>query len=176
MAAALKPAEIFERAADEGQRRLDQSLLELIATAFIAGFTIIFGMIAMGIIDALARPSLGEMAKVLAALGFGVGIVFLVIGRAELFSENFLDPMAAAFRPGEKQIAGKLARLWSLTLILNVLGGAVLIAVVSVEGTLPEEPRARLIGSPRRSLIGRGFRHSCGRSSAERWSRCFRSS
>ncbi len=137
MAAALKPAEIFERAADEGQRRLDQSLLELIATAFIAGFTIIFGMIAMGIIDALARPSLGEMAKVLAALGFGVGIVFLVIGRAELFSENFLDPMAAAFRPGEKQIAGKLARLWSLTLILNVLGGAVLIAVVSVEGTLP---------------------------------------
>ena len=137
MPGALNPAEIFERAADEGQRRLDQSFLELIATAFIAGFTIVFGMIAMGIVDSLARPSTGEMAKLLAALAFGTGIVFLVIGRAELFSENFFDPIAAGFRPGSQGIVPRLARLWSLTLILNLVGGAVLITVLSVEGALP---------------------------------------
>lgn len=37
------PAEIFDRAAEEGERRLDQSRLELAATSFIAGFTIVFG-------------------------------------------------------------------------------------------------------------------------------------
>lgn len=137
MASALNPAEIFERAADEGKRRLDQSLLELVATAFIAGFTIIFGIIALGIVDALARPLVGEFAKVLAALAFGIGIVFLVIGRAELFSENFFDPIAEAFRPGRQRIGSKLARLWSITLLLNLLGGAVLILVLSVEGSLP---------------------------------------
>lgn len=137
MPPALNPSEIFERAADEGKRRLDQSLLELLATAFIAGFTIIFGIIALGIVDALARPVLGELAKVLAAMAFGTGIVFLVIGRAELFSENFFDSIAAAFRPGRQRIGFQVARLWSITLLLNLVGGAVLILVISVEGTLP---------------------------------------
>lgn len=137
MTSALNPAEIFERAADEGNRRLDQTLLELVATAFIAGFTIIFGIIALGIVDALARPLLGELAKVLAALAFGVGVVFLVVGRAELFSENFFDPIAAAFRPGRQRIGFKVARLWSVTLLLNLIGGAVLVFVLSVEGALP---------------------------------------
>nr|WP_277542900.1 hypothetical protein [Halomicroarcula sp. FL173] len=32
---ARTPEEIFERAVEEGQRRLDQSLLELVSTSFI---------------------------------------------------------------------------------------------------------------------------------------------
>jgi formate/nitrite transporter FocA (FNT family) len=137
MASALDPAEIFERAASEGERRLDQSLLELAATGFIAGFTIIFGIIALGIVEALARPVLGDLAKLLGALAFGTGLVFLIVGRAELFSENFFDPIAAGFRPGKQKLAGRLARLWSLTFLLNLAGGAVLILVASVGGTLP---------------------------------------
>lgn len=137
MSSALDPAEIFERAADEGKRRLDQSIPELLATAFIAGFTIVFGIIGLGIVEGLARPSLGDLAKLLGALAFGTGIVFLIVGRAELFSENFFDPIAAAFRPNRRSLAGKLIRLWSLTLLLNLAGGAVLICVAAVGGTLP---------------------------------------
>ena len=137
MASMLAPAEIFERAAGEGRRRLDQSFLELTATAFIAGFTIVFGIIGQGVVEALARPSLGEMAKLLGALAFGIGIVFLVIGRAELFSEDFFDPIAAAFEPGEQKLAVKIARLWLLTFLLNLAGGAVLLLVISVDGALP---------------------------------------
>ena len=137
MPAALKPAEIFERSAEEGARRLDQSTLELVSTSFIAGFTIVFGIIALGIVDALARPLLGELAKLLGALAFGIGVVFLVLGRAELFSENFLDPIAAAFKSEGERKLSKLARLWAVTLILNLVGGAVLVLVLSVEGALP---------------------------------------
>lgn len=64
----LYPAEIFRRAAHEGKRRLDQSLLELVATSFIAGFTIIFGTVALAITHAAVEPQLGEMARVLSAL------------------------------------------------------------------------------------------------------------
>ena len=137
MASALNPDEIFERAATEGERRLNQSFLEVTATGFIAGFTIVFGIIGLGIVEGIARPALGELAKLLGALAFGTGIVFLIVGRAELFSENFFDPIAAGFRPGEQKLGGKLARLWSLTLLLNLAGGAVLIFVASVGGTLP---------------------------------------
>ena len=137
MSSMLKPAEIFERAASEGRRRLNQSFVELLATGFIAGFTIVFGIIALGIVDALARPLVGEFAKVYAALAFGFGIVFLVIGRAELFNENFFDPMAAVFEPGEQHIAGKIARLWFLTLLLNLVGGGVMLTIISVDNALP---------------------------------------
>lgn len=135
---ALKPSEIFEKSAEEGERRLDQSMLELLSTGFIAGFTIVFGIIALAIVEALASPSLGELAKLLGALAFGIGLPFLILGRAELFSENFFDPIAAAFKSKGSGMTRKILRLWVLTLILNLVGGGVLVLVLSVEGTLPE--------------------------------------
>lgn len=137
MSDALTPAEIFEKSAEEGSRRLNQSTLELLSTGFIAGFTIVFGIIALGVVDALARPTLGDLAKLLGALAFGVGLPFLILGRAELFSENFFDPIAAAAKAKVGGMPRKIARLWVLTLVLNLVGGAVLVLVVSVEGALP---------------------------------------
>lgn len=137
MPVAPKPSEIFDHAADEGKRRLDQTMLELVSTGFIAGFTIIFGIIAMGIVEGLARPSMGEFAKVPGALAFALGVVLLILGRAELFSENFFDPVAAMFKFKWVGMAGQLARLWSVTLLLNLVGGALLVLVLSAEGALP---------------------------------------
>lgn len=137
MVAALSPNEIFDRAADEGERRLDQSAVELLSTGFIAGFTIVFGILAMGMVEGLAQPSMGELAKILGALAFGIGVVFLIIGRAELFSENFFDPVAALFKFRKKGRGTRLIRLWSATLLLNLVGGVILVAVVSAEGALP---------------------------------------
>lgn len=142
----LDPSEIFERAAKEGERRLDQSFLELVATAFIAGFTIVFGIIGLGVVEGLTRPALGEAAKLLGALAFAPGVVFLIVGRAELFSENFFDPIAAGFRNGRKKLLSRLTRLWLVTLLLNLVGGAILITVASVSGVLPDSAHQSLNG------------------------------
>lgn len=133
---ALNPAEIFDRAAEEGKRRLDQSLMALLATGFIAGFTIIFGSAAQALVHSVAQPHFGEFASVLGALGFGIALVFLILGRAELFSENFFDPIATAFEQKEAHVFRRLMRLWVLTFVLNIVGGGILILVFSVEGTL----------------------------------------
>lgn len=133
----MTPAEVFEKSAEEGERRLDRSTLELLSTGFIAGFTIVFGIITLGIVEALARPSMGEPAKLLGALAFGIGLPFLILGRAELFSENFFDPIAAAFKAKGGGMTRKILRLWVLTLALNLVGGGVLVLVLSVEGALP---------------------------------------
>jgi hypothetical protein len=66
------PTEIFDRAVEEGNRRLDQSLLELVSTSFIAGFTIVFGIVALGIVEALVEPEFGHVGKLAGALAFGV--------------------------------------------------------------------------------------------------------
>jgi len=131
------PLEIFQRAVEEGQRRLDQSTLELVSTSFIAGFTIVFGMAALGAVEALVEPQFGDAATVAGALTFGIGVVFLVVGRAELFNENFFDPVATAVDHDDAWLVGSLVRLWTLTLVFNFVGGGLFSFVVAVDGALP---------------------------------------
>lgn len=131
------PSEIFSRAVEEGERRLDQSMLELVATSFIAGFTVVFGIAALGIVHAMFAPEFGAVAPVAAALAFGLGIVFLVGGRAELFTENFFDPVATAIQTSDSWMVRPLLRLWIVTFALNLVGGGLLVAVLSVDGALP---------------------------------------
>lgn len=137
MSIAPDPAEIFHRAVEEGKRRLDQSLLELVSTSFIAGFTIIFGIVALGIVHALVEPRFGDVARIAGALAFGVGLVFLVIGRAELFNENFFDPVAKAADQSGSWMILPLLRLWAVTFVFNLVGGFLFALVFSVEGVLP---------------------------------------
>jgi len=137
MSVAPDPSEIFHRAVEEGQRRLDQSMLELVATSFIAGFTIVFGLAALGIVEAIVKPQFGRLATIAGALAFAIGFTFLIVGRAELFNENFFDPVAAAVENDDSWMVGPLARLWSVTYVLNLVGGIPFVLLLTVEGALP---------------------------------------
>nr|WP_309221826.1 formate/nitrite transporter family protein [Halorussus sp. MSC15.2] len=136
MAVAPDPAEIFQRAVEEGERRLDQSMLELVSTSFIAGFTVVFGMLALGIVEGAFEPRFPELAKIAGALAFGPALVFLVVGRTELFNENFFDPVAKAADDEDSWMVGSLLRLWTVTFALNLVGGGLFVWLLSVEGTL----------------------------------------
>lgn len=139
MPAAPDPAEIYERAVQEGDRRLSMSLLEETSTGFIAGVTIVFGIVALGLAEHLTAPVIGAgPATLVGALAFAIGVVFLVVGRSELFTENFLDPVATALERRGRSTWLLLGRLWVVILVLNLVGGAVLVAIFSVEGALPQ--------------------------------------
>lgn len=138
MSVAPNPDQIYERATAEGDRRLSLSTLDQVSTAFIAGVTIIFGLVALGVVDALVAPRLGpELGSLAGALAFSIGVVFLVVGRSELFTENFFDPVAAAIQRHGRRPWTRLLRLWAVTLVLNLVGGALLVALLTVEGALP---------------------------------------
>ena len=138
MSVAPSPAEAFNRAVEEGERRLDQSMVELLSTGFIAGLTIIFGMIALGTVEALLSDASHGIGKIAGALAFGMGVVFLVVGRAELFSENFFDPVATVVERRKPGMILSLFRLWGITFLLNLIGGGFFAWILSVEGALPE--------------------------------------
>ncbi len=144
MAVAPTPEEIYARSVDEGRRRLSMGTLDLVSTGFIAGITIVFGIVALGVVEALVEPELGSGPATLAgALAFAIGLVFLIVGRTELFTENFFDPVAAAIEDRGSRPWGRLLRLWIGILVLNLVGGAVLIAILTVDGALPgESPQA----------------------------------
>jgi formate-nitrite transporter family protein len=74
-------------------------------------------------------------AHVIASLLFGIGFAFITIGRAELFTENFLIPVGTVFA-GRASISA-LLRLWVIALVLNFVGLALLAAIFAVRGVLP---------------------------------------
>ncbi|MCF6506457.1 formate/nitrite transporter family protein [Blastococcus sp. MG754426] len=140
MGVAPNPDSIYERSTDEGDRRLSLSLLDQVSTAFIAGVTIIFGIIALGVVEGLvAQSAASGVGRVAGALAFAIGLVFLVVGRSELFTENFFDPVAAAVEHRERHPWTRLLRLWGVTLVLNLVGGGLLVALLTVDGALPSE-------------------------------------
>lgn len=114
-----QPEEIYRRARDRGRHRLTQPVFELVATALIGGFDVAFGVIAFalaaGAVAGSVRP---EVAHLVGALAFGIAFVFVVIGKSEFFTENFLVPVAGLERRSRASWL-KLAELWVGTLLLN---------------------------------------------------------
>jgi formate-nitrite transporter family protein len=129
--------EIRRRTKAEGKRRLSRPPLELAATAVIAGFSVVFGLIALGV----ATDEAGRLAG---SIAFGVAFVFVVVGRSELFTENFLAPIAGLERR-DRSSWRKLAELWTLSLLFNLVGGALLVVIVTSEGVLPDGSSAVVI-------------------------------
>jgi len=154
VSSAPDPDEIFDRAVEEGNRRLDQSTLELLSTSFIAGFTVVFGIAALGIVHAAFASEFGAIAGVAGSLAFAPALAFLVVGRTELFNENFFDPVAAAVESDEGWLLGPLARLWVLTFVFNFVGAVPFAAIIAVEGTLPQGSAEALAGIAE-TLVGR---------------------
>lgn len=138
MSVAPTPKEAFERGVQEGERRLDQSMVELLSTGFIAGVTIVFGMVALGTVEGLLSEASHGVRRIAGSLAFAFGVVFLVVGRAELFSENFFDPVATVVDRRKPGMIASLFRLWSITFLLNLVGGALFTWILSIEGALPD--------------------------------------
>jgi formate-nitrite transporter family protein len=134
---APEPEEIYERTREEGERRLERPLLEVISTSLAAGFDILAGVVLMALITAQLEHALGkDAAHVVGALGFGVGFVFLIVGRGELFTENFLVPLAGLHgKPRRTWL--KIVELWTLSPIFNIAAGAIMAVIVTTHSVLP---------------------------------------
>jgi formate-nitrite transporter family protein len=135
---APEPDQIYARTQDEGRKRLSRAPLELVTTAFIAGADVVLGVIALGVTTALVEPRYGPgLAHLAGSIAFGVCFVFIVVGRSELFTENFLVPIAGLDRR-DRGSWFKLAELWALSPVFNIAGGVVLILIATTQGVLPD--------------------------------------
>ena len=114
-------SEIFKASVEVGQARLQRSWLEMSMSGLIAGMNVTFGIIASSYVAGATAPFVGaNISKIFGALFFPIGFVFLMIGKSELFTENFLVPVSAVIAKRGK--ITNLLKLWSLTLIGNMAG------------------------------------------------------
>ena len=134
-----EPETIYERTKEEGQRRLTRPVAEEMSTALAAGFDITAGIVVMALLISLLQHHFGKpAAEVFGAVGFGVGFVFLIVGRGELFTENFLVPIAGLdHEDNDRRPWRNLVKLWTISPVFNILGGLVMILILSVHSVLP---------------------------------------
>ncbi len=136
--------EIVADAAAIGGKRLRRSALGDAVTALIGGMSVSFGAVAMS----WASASLGGQpgaspAHLAGALAFPVGFIILLVGKSELFTENFLLPVIGVLE--RRGTLRELAQLWSRTLIANLLGAFVFALLISRPGVLPPGPARVLV-------------------------------
>jgi formate/nitrite transporter FocA (FNT family) len=139
-----QPEQIYAQARDEGRRRLARPVLELVATALVGGFDVAFGVVAFALTAGAIGASRPELAHLAGALAFGIGFVFVVVGKSELFTENFLVPIAGLERRSRASWL-KLGELWVGTLLLNLVGGTALAVLVTSKGVLPRTSHDELM-------------------------------
>lgn len=112
----------FDRLVDEGSKRLGRPMRILLPTGVLGGIDIGVGILAYLVVLEKTGNTLW------ASLAFSTGFVALLLARSELFTENFLVPVTAA--AAENGSWGQLVRLWVVTLVTNLAGGALIIWVI----------------------------------------------
>ncbi|WP_179873427.1 formate/nitrite transporter family protein [Microcella indica] len=105
----------FDATVEEGAERLQRTFPNMLITGFFGGLEVGLGVMAYLFV-------LHETGNhLLAALAFGIGFIALLLAGSELFTENFLMPVAAVI--AREASVKRLAMLWGGTVVANLAGG-----------------------------------------------------
>jgi formate/nitrite transporter FocA (FNT family) len=144
--------EVFQRTVDEGVFRVDRSLPALLATGFVGGADVAMGVFALLIVEERTHDPL------LSALAFSTGMMMLTLASSELFTENYLVPIAAVV--AKRTTLRRVLRLWGGTLLTNLVGGWLLMGLVIVG--FPRLGDAAVDAGQQYAAVGIGLRSFAG--------------
>jgi formate-nitrite transporter family protein len=133
-AEAKKPyKQILKEEVRSGMRELRRPALSLFLSALSAGLDVGFSLLLMATMMTVAGHSLPRaVTELLVANTYAVGILFVVLGRSELFTEH--TTLAVMPLLDGKTTVGTVARLWAIVYVGNLLGAAVFAALVTTAG------------------------------------------
>lgn len=110
--------EIYQQVAQNARQELKRSNIALAISGFGGGA--FMGFSALGTALGVALLGTSSVAHLVACLFYPIGFIVVMIGRAQLFTENTLYPVALVL--AEKREFWNTLRLWSIVLPANVAG------------------------------------------------------
>jgi len=110
--------EILQAALDNARRELDRSVPKLALAGVAGGITM--GLTGLGV--ACIRALIGSEGwpGLVAYLAYPIGFIAVIIGRAQLFTENTLYPVVLVLE--ERRGLQRMLRLWAVVFVANVFG------------------------------------------------------
>jgi formate/nitrite transporter FocA (FNT family) len=124
--------EIYQQVASNARQELKRSSVALGISGFAGGT--FMGLSALG--TAIALAMLGHSAgdEMISRLFYPLGFIVVIVGRAQLFTENTLYPVALVL--AERRELWNTLRLWAIVLPSNVLGALAFASLVSLTPAL----------------------------------------
>jgi formate/nitrite transporter FocA (FNT family) len=124
---------ILEQHVRQAQEELERPALALLLSALSAGLDLGFGPFLMAVIATLTSKEMPHsVTQILITLAYSVGFIFVVMGRSALFTEQTTSAVLPVL--SRRSNIRQLLRLWGLVLIANIVGAAVIAAVISQVG------------------------------------------
>jgi formate/nitrite transporter FocA (FNT family) len=114
--------ESFDNTVTEGAERLHRTFRTILVTGVFGGLEVGLGVMAY----LAVLHETGD--HLLAGVAFSVGLIALFLAHSELFTENFLMPVAAVV--AKEGSIKQLGKLWGGTLVANLAGGWVFMWIV----------------------------------------------
>jgi formate/nitrite transporter FocA (FNT family) len=132
--------EIYVEVADSARDELKRSMLSLAISGFAGGIFMGFSGLGVAISTVALGPS--NASLFIAQMFYPIGFIIVILGRAQLFTENTLYPVALSLAD-HKHISHAL-RLWAVVLAANVAGACVFALLVARTAALKPDFLAQL--------------------------------
>ncbi len=137
MAATKNAGEILEAVVENGREELDRASLGLALSGVAGGLNISFSAVALAVVGALTG-GVGLAAYLVYPLGF----LIVILGKAQLFTENTVTPVTVAL--ADPRALPNMMRMWAVVFVANILG-ALLFSAVVVYGHILEPGALRIL-------------------------------
>ncbi|MGA7400423.1 MAG: formate/nitrite transporter family protein [Candidatus Sulfotelmatobacter sp.] len=124
----LTAAEIFQAAIENARDELRRSNQKLAFSGVAGGLTM--GLTALSVASVRAMAASGTSQTIAPYFIYPIGFIAVIIGRAQLFTENTLYPVILVL--DERRHVGRTLRLWGVVFASNIFG-AFLFALLAVK-------------------------------------------
>lgn len=127
--------EIYQQVARNARQELSRSTAALAISGFAGGISM--GLTALGVSIALTVLGGSPAARFAAYALYPLGFIAVILGRAQLFTENTLYPVALVL--SERKYFWQTVRLWAVVLPSNVAGAFAFALLAGRSGGLKPE-------------------------------------
>ncbi len=127
--------EIYEQVSRNARHELDRPAIALAISGIAGGITMGLTGLSISIVVGALGP--GAVSRFIAQFFYPMGFIAVILGRAQLFTENTLYPVALML--AERRHFWTTLRLWAIVLPSNVLGAFLFALLAARSGGLRPE-------------------------------------
>ncbi|PYQ42051.1 MAG: formate transporter, partial [Acidobacteria bacterium] len=124
--------EILQGTLENARNELRRSLVKLGFSGIAGGITM--GLTALGVSSIRAFVGDGGWRDLVGYLAYPLGFIAVIIGRAQLFTENTLYPVVLVL--DERKHLVRMLRLWGTVFVANVIGASIFAVLVAKSSAL----------------------------------------
>lgn len=151
----LSAVTVFEAIRGEGEEELARPVMSLWWSGIAAGLALSTSVLAEAIVH---RALAGNPAsEVVAAFGYALGFVLVILARLQLFTENTLTVVLPVLAKPSADVIWRSARLWLVVFVANLVGTFATAFIALKLGTTSPENTAAMLEVSRQVLDATGW-------------------